>query len=133
MEAELKNCRYVDNICVYGDSFHLHLVALVIPQAKAVQSLAEELGIPVDSDKNYYDNEKLLAEIVKEMLEFGMKSGLNKTEVPTKIKLCKEEWTPQNGLITAALKIKRKNVQNKYQEDIDRMYGKTPNHNNNHI
>jgi len=133
VESELKCCRYVENICVYGDSFHTNLVAIVVPNAKNVRNLAEELGVEIDDQKRYYDNERLVSQLIKELTEFGLKSGLNKTEIPTAIKVCAEEWTPANGLITAALKLKRKAIQNYYQKDIDRLYGKLPNHNNNHI
>ena len=125
----------VDNICVYGDSFHTNLVALVVPNPKSVQKLAEELEI-ISNDrksKDYYNNEKLVQQVLREFSKFGSESGLNKMEIPTKIKLCVEDWTPNNGLITAALKLKRKNIQNFYQKDIDFMYGKTQNINNNHI
>lgn len=119
----------VDNICVYGDSFHVNLVAIVVPNARAIRSLAEELGVERDDQKKYYDNERLVAEVLKDLSNFGRQSGLNRTEIPTKIKLCTEEWTPQNGLITAALKLKRKTIQNYYQKDIDRMYGKVAKNN----
>ena len=37
--------------------------------------------------------------------------------------LCEEEWTPESGLTTAAMKLKRKPLQQFYQADINRMYG----------
>ena len=38
------------------------------------------------------------------------------------IKLCTEEWHPDSGLVTAAFKIRRKQIQTFYQADIDDMY-----------
>lgn len=38
------------------------------------------------------------------------------------IKLCTEEWVPDSGLVTAAFKIRRKQIQQFYQADIDDMY-----------
>lgn len=43
-------------------------------------------------------------------------------EIPTKFKLCPEEWLPDTGLVTAALKIRRKQIHDFYKSDIDRMY-----------
>ena len=37
--------------------------------------------------------------------------------------LCREEWTPESGLTTAAMKLKRRPLQDFYQADINRMYG----------
>lgn len=47
---------------------------------------------------------------------------LQKYEVPAAITLCKEVWSPDMGLVTAAFKLKRKDIQDRYQHDINRMY-----------
>ncbi len=119
----------MDNICAYGDSFQLNLVALVVPNVKALKALAAQLGNKSDKLKDWCNDEKITEEITKEIVKFGAQSGLHRMEIPTKIKLCSEEWNPDSGFITAALKLKRKSIQNFYQKDIDRMYGKTQNNN----
>ncbi|XP_054158100.1 long-chain-fatty-acid--CoA ligase 4-like [Oppia nitens] len=137
VEAELKNSRLVDNVCVYGDSMHSNLVALVLPNAKSVRKLAQELDLNQLNDKplpELYDDRRVMDAVLKELIQFAVDSRLHKMEIPTKVKLVSEEWTPANDLITAALKLKRKNIQNFYQKDIDAMYGKSsPVSNNNHI
>lgn len=47
---------------------------------------------------------------------------LQKFEIPGKVKLCKEVWTPETGLTTAAFKLKRKEIQDKYQHELNRLY-----------
>lgn len=47
---------------------------------------------------------------------------LQKYEVPAALTLCKEVWSPDMGLVTAAFKLKRKDIQDRYQHDINRMY-----------
>lgn len=47
---------------------------------------------------------------------------LQKFEVPAAVTLCKEVWSPDMGLVTAAFKLKRKDIQDRYQHDINRMY-----------
>lgn len=47
---------------------------------------------------------------------------LQKFEVPAAVTLCKEVWSPDMGLVTAAFKLKRKDIQDHYQHDINRMY-----------
>lgn len=49
-------------------------------------------------------------------------ANLQKTEIPLKVKLCSEDWQPDTGLVTAAYKIRRKNIQLFYQLQIDQMY-----------
>ena len=55
-------------------------------------------------------------------MAFGKQHGLEKFEIPTKMTLIPIPWLPDTGLVTAALKLKRKEIQRRYQEDIDRMY-----------
>lgn len=47
---------------------------------------------------------------------------LQRFEIPTAITLCKQVWTSESGLLTAAQKLKRKKIQDYYKEDIKRMY-----------
>ena len=36
--------------------------------------------------------------------------------------LVSELWTPESGLLTAAMKLKRKNIEEKFSEEIAQMY-----------
>jgi len=47
---------------------------------------------------------------------------LQRFEIPGAVKLCAEQWSPDMGLVTAAFKLKRKAVQERYQHEINRMY-----------
>lgn len=47
---------------------------------------------------------------------------LVKFEMPAAVKLCTEVWSPDMGLVTAAFKLKRKDIQERYKHDINRMY-----------
>ncbi len=48
---------------------------------------------------------------------------LERFEIPQKIRLSVEPWTPETGLVTDAFKLKRKELKTHYQNDIERMYG----------
>jgi long-chain acyl-CoA synthetase len=47
---------------------------------------------------------------------------LEKFEIPERVMLCTEAWTPETGLVTDAFKLKRKNIQKHYEADISRIY-----------
>ncbi|CAG2181982.1 unnamed protein product, partial [Oppiella nova] len=113
VESELKNFPFVDNICVYGDSHRTYLIALIIPNQKALTGLAAQLLTGVESDKlvDLCGNRKIMAHIEKELQTYCQSTGkLHKMEIPLKIMLCPQEWTTGNGLVTPALKIRRKNI-----------------------
>jgi long-chain acyl-CoA synthetase len=124
VEAELKNCQFVDNICVYGDSFYTYLVGLVVPNPESIRALAEKLSKPENiSFSDLCLDKDIVNTVLTAIQKFGIKSNLQKIEIPSKIKLCCEEWVPESGLVTAALKIRRKKIQEFYLTDIYLMYG----------
>lgn len=54
---------------------------------------------------------------------FSVSAQLERFEIPRKIRLSPEPWTPETGLVTDAYKLKRKELKTHYQKDIERMYG----------
>ena len=59
---------------------------------------------------------------MRTLTEHGRKGGLEKFEIPTRLTLIDSPWTAEMGLVTAAFKLRRKEIQKVYQSDIDRMY-----------
>ena len=47
---------------------------------------------------------------------------LNKFETPQKFMLVGPEWTPDNGLLTAAMKLKRPVLKKRYLTQLESMY-----------
>ena len=48
---------------------------------------------------------------------------MEKFEVPAKIKLLSDPWTPESGLVTAALKLKRDVIRKAFAEELSQLYG----------
>lgn len=56
------------------------------------------------------------------IVQAGKAARLEKFEIPAKIKLLWEAWTPESGLVTAALKIKRDSIRKAFSEDLAKLY-----------
>jgi len=56
------------------------------------------------------------------IFQVAKQAQLQKFEVPTKIKLLHEAWTPETGLVTAALKIKREVIRKTFADDLKNLY-----------
>ncbi|KAK9869381.1 hypothetical protein WA026_003137 [Henosepilachna vigintioctopunctata] len=121
VEAQLKTNPLVDNICVYGESSKDYCVALVVPNKQQLISLAEKKGIvkPFEELCVSPEVEKL---VVQELSDHGRKNKLEKFEIPTAVKIVTEVWSPDMGLVTAAFKLKRRDIQERYKSEINRMY-----------
>lgn len=55
-------------------------------------------------------------------LQVAKAAKLDKFEIPAKIKLLPDPWTPESGLVTAALKIKRDQLKAKFKDDLQMLY-----------
>ena len=125
VESQLKTHPLVDNVCVYANSNKTHTVALVVPIKEQLEKFAAKLDPNNNKEKDLSDlcEDKAVKEAVAKALgEHGRQHKLEKFEIPTKVTLISTPWTPEMGLVTAAFKLKRKELQIKYQEDIDKMY-----------
>ena len=112
----------MENICVHGDSFHNNTIALVVPTKSNLRELAKLRNKDSLTFQEMCADEDITDEIKKALTNHAIKSGLLKIEIPTKVKLCSEEWVPDSGLVTAALKIRRKQLLDFFQSDIKRLY-----------
>lgn len=122
VEAELKTCPVVENICVYGDPNKTYTVALVVPNNHILEEIAANIGITGKSFEELCNNTLVEKAVLQELVEQAKKCNLQRFEIPGAVKLCPEQWSPDMGLVTAAFKLKRKAVQERYQHEINRMY-----------
>lgn len=123
VEAVLKMSALIDNVCVYAESSKNFCVALIVPGHKPLKELAATLKVSEDFEQ-ICSNPLVEKAVLKELAEHAKQCKLEKFEIPERITLVKEVWSPTTGLITAAFKIKRKDIQDKYKADIVRMYAK---------
>lgn len=122
VESELKTCAVVENICVYGDSTKQNTVALIVPNPQVLDEIAERQGIKGMEFEELCSSPVMEKAVVHELAEHGKKCKLHRFEIPTAVTLCKDIWTPDMGLVTAAFKLKRKDIQERYKNEISRMY-----------
>lgn len=123
VEVALKKSPYIENVCVYGDGEFDYVIALVVPYKKAVEEMALKCGIGT-SWEEICGSLEIERNILLSIQQIASEAKLQKWEVPKKIKLCKETWTPDTGLVTDAFKLKRKPLQDYYDVSIRRLYGK---------
>ncbi|KAM6413205.1 long-chain-fatty-acid--CoA ligase 4 [Rhynochetos jubatus] len=122
VEAALKNCPLIDNICAYAKSDQSYVISFVVPNQKKLTALAEQKGIS-GTWVDICNNATMEAEILREIKEVANKMKLERFEIPIKVRLSPDPWTPETGLVTDAFKLKRKELKNHYLNDIERMYG----------
>lgn len=73
VEAELKTCPAVENICIYGDASKHYTVALVVPNQKHLEEMAETLGIRSASMEELCNNPEIEKAVLLELAEQAKK------------------------------------------------------------
>ncbi|XP_024962070.1 long chain acyl-CoA synthetase 9, chloroplastic isoform X4 [Cynara cardunculus var. scolymus] len=122
VEAVLSVSPYVDNIMLHANSFHSYCVALVVASQSAVESWASHKGIKFDDFTSLCQMEETVKEVYGSLIKAAKTARLEKFEIPAKIKLVSEAWTPESGLVTAALKLKREVIRKTFSEDLANFY-----------
>jgi long-chain acyl-CoA synthetase len=57
--------------------------------------------------------------VLDDLRACGSSAGLEAWETPTKVRLVPGPWTPEQGLLTAALKVRRSNVKQLFKTEVD--------------
>jgi len=127
VESLLKIHPAIENICVYADPSRSNTVALVIPGQKHVEDVAAKIGKSSLSREDLCLEGEVVSSILTVMSKHGAQQKLQKFEIPRAVFLVSEPWTPESGLITAAMKLKRKSLENAYQDQIADMYSENNN------
>lgn len=73
VEAELKTCAVVENICVYGDPSKNFTVALVVPNPKHLKELAIKQGLPDAEFEHLCTLPVMEKAVIKELAEHARK------------------------------------------------------------
>ena len=120
VESVLRASDLVDNIMVHQDSDHFNPIAVVtFVQDELVAAMGD--GAPSDAEE-LAASDAAKTTLLKELKRIGLEGGMKKFEIPTFVVLEPEPWTPESDLVTAALKLKRKNLMTKYRQAIDAEY-----------
>uniref|UniRef100_A0A0E0BFU0 4-coumarate--CoA ligase n=1 Tax=Oryza glumipatula TaxID=40148 RepID=A0A0E0BFU0_9ORYZ len=122
VEAALSVCPYVDNIMIHADPFHNYCVALVVVAHSELKSWASQQGITYSDVSDLCEKQETVKEVLQCLAKAAKQARLEKFEIPAKVKLVPEPWTPESGLVTAALKLKREAIKKAYEDDLAALY-----------
>ncbi|KAG6516609.1 hypothetical protein ZIOFF_027078 [Zingiber officinale] len=122
VESALIVSSYVENIMLHADPFHNFCVALIVAAHNTLEDWASKQGINCTDFSDLCQKEETVKEVHGSLLKAAKQSRLDKFEIPAKIKLIPEPWTPESGLVTAALKLKREAVRKAYADDLQKLY-----------
>ena len=122
LESTYKSCNLVSNICVHAYANAKQPIAIIIPHEPHLRHALEEAPIAgIDPREELHalcEHEKVQALVMRECNALGKKNAFKPMELLEAVVLTADEWTPENGLVTAAQKVQRKKVAERFAEEI---------------
>jgi long-chain acyl-CoA synthetase len=124
MEMTFGNSQFVDaiqgGICCYGDGDMDRPVALMQLNEATTMKWAKKNGMigdfaTIKKSKELYD--AVMADLAKEHAH----SDLSYLEKLVAVTLLTSPWTPENGCLTAANKLERRNVQKQFEKEFNEL------------
>ena len=119
LEEDICLNHYVQNALIYGAN-RPYNVCMIVPDPVALDGYAQKNNLP----KNYKaltEREDVQKMITKELLD-ALKTKYGSYEIPKKFIFISEPFTLENGMLTQTMKLKRKNVTERYNNSIEALY-----------
>jgi len=120
IESSYSSCPYISEIFVHGDSNESFLVAVAVPDQKALEEVKSKTGVTGDREQLCQD-EKVKEFILSELVKTGKEKGLQGFEQIKKIHLEPESFS-KFDLVTPTLKVKRQEAKQKYKDIFKKLY-----------
>jgi long-chain acyl-CoA synthetase len=118
LEERLKVSPFIANIMVYGDN-QAHNVALIVPDLLVLREWAEQAGIDADQLRTLLADERVKAKLAQELERLsGEFKGYERIKA---FALLGEDFTQGNGLLTPSLKLKRRNVIERFGNELKQL------------
>ncbi|KAF4979992.1 hypothetical protein FZEAL_3919 [Fusarium zealandicum] len=119
LEAVYRGVQTVANVMVHADPEYSRPIAVIMPNEKVVHEKAKELGIDEANLHTMHTNRKIVSYVLKDLQSAAKRAGLSSIEVVSAVLITDEEWTSDNGLLTATQKLNRRKIKEHFKKDIE--------------
>ncbi len=119
IESMLSRSTYIDKAIVIGDR-RKFASALLFPDMEALRNFAAARGVLYTSTSELVESNQVRA--LFESIVDGVNKELSHWETIKKFAILLDELTIEDDFLTPTLKLKRKNVENRYKEVIEKFY-----------
>lgn len=119
IEQLLRSSRFVSQAVLVGNE-RKFAAALIVPNFEMLESYARLKELDLKTPAEFCNNERIIDLFTRQIA--AMTTNLSNYERVKKFALLEHELTVENGELTPTLKVKRRVVDEKYRDVIDRMY-----------
>jgi long-chain acyl-CoA synthetase len=120
LEEDIKLNSYVINAMLYGDGKPYN-VAMLVPDFEALKPICDEMGLGDKSPADLIKEEKV-QDFIKTEVTNHLKKSYGGYEIPKKFIFLSEDFSIENEMLTQTMKLKRRNVYEKYLDQLEALY-----------
>jgi long-chain acyl-CoA synthetase len=119
IEQAIKGSRFVNQVVLIG-SERKFPAALIVPVWEQLESYCKLKGIEVKSRSELCQHPRII-DLLQRQID-GLTPNLARYEKIKKVALIENEFTIEGGELTPTLKVKRRVIDDKYRDVIERLY-----------
>ncbi len=121
LEFAIQEDHLFEQVMAIGEA-RPYITALVVVNPEHFSALCEEVGVdPQDPQINA--NRSLRAKVVKRIRAAA--KHFPQYGVPRNVHILHDHWTPENGLLTPTMKLRRRQIQERFAKEIEALYATT--------
>jgi long-chain acyl-CoA synthetase len=121
MENQFKQSIFIEQIMVIGEN-EKHPAAFIVPDFEVLKNWCIKNKIEFKNIEEITKKQIVIERYEKEIEKYN--NFFSQFEQIKKFKLLTKPWTPESGELTATLKLKRRNVLEKYVELYNTIFSK---------
>ena len=114
-----------NGVCVLVNSQKAFICALVVTDEHKAMAFASANGIS-GTWPEILKNKAFQDKATANFAEVAKKNKLKSFEIVKKVVVLADEWTPENGILTAAQKLKRREIDKRYAALIEELFATEP-------
>ena len=118
LEFAIQEDHLFEQVIAIGEA-RPYITALVVVNDMRFNLLCEEVGID-PNDPGINDNRNLKAKVVKRIRM--VTKHFPQYGVPRNVYILRDHWTVENGLLTPTMKLRRRQIQERFAEEIETLY-----------
>ncbi len=120
LEEEIKLNPFVTSALLHGAG-KVYNVCLVVPDFEALEGKLAEMGITSRNPEELVNDQKV-QEFISNEITNQLAGAYGGYEIPKKFLFVAEEFSLENGMLTQTMKLKRRNVMEKFGEQLESLY-----------
>ena len=120
IETTLVTHPLVEMACVVANSLKNLPVSIIVPDMEKLSDLAPSIKGGV---KEHSQSEEVRRAVLKALTGHLKDRGFERYEMPMAYCVVSDgPWTPETGLVTGAMKLRRRQIEARYCQEIENMY-----------